>query len=95
MIITCSNDEKLKIWGADLELIETLYGHSAFVFSVKALRLGSYISGGEDRVLKLWSETTCVQEVHLPCSIWSVVYDENSDIFTAGSDGFIRVFTTD
>jgi WD40 repeat protein len=46
MIITCSNDEKIKLWSADLEPISTLYGHSAFVFSVKALKLGRYISGG-------------------------------------------------
>jgi WD40 repeat protein len=46
MIITCSNDEKIKLWSADLEPISTLYGHSAFVFSAKALRLGRYISGG-------------------------------------------------
>jgi phospholipase A-2-activating protein len=54
MIITCSNDEKLKLWSADLDLIQTFTGHSAFVFSVKALKLGKYISGGEDKVIKVW-----------------------------------------
>jgi len=46
MMVTCSNDETLKLWSADLELIQTFSGHSAFVFAVKAIRLGTYISGG-------------------------------------------------
>lgn len=95
MIVTCSNDEKIKLWSADLEPIETLLGHSAFIFSAKALRLGYYISGGEDRVLKIWSESLCLQDIPLPCSIWCVAFDENEDIFTAGSDGYVRIFTND
>ena len=46
MIATCSNDESVKIWSGDLEPIQTLLGHSAFVFSVKAIKLGFYVSGG-------------------------------------------------
>lgn len=46
MIITCSNDEKVKLWSADLEPIETLSGHTAFVFAVKSFKLGHYVSGG-------------------------------------------------
>ena len=30
----------------------------------------------------------------MPCSVWSISFDENKDIFTAGSDGMIRIFTT-
>jgi phospholipase A-2-activating protein len=72
MIITCSNDESLKIWSAELEHIQTLLGHTAFVFSVKALRLGLYLSGGEDRTLKVWADDHCLQDIHLPASVWSV-----------------------
>lgn len=94
MIITCSNDESLKMWSADLEPIQTMLGHTAFVFTVKSSRLGFYASGGEDKTLKIWQEDRCVQDIQQPCSIWSVVFDENSDILVAGSDGFIRSFTT-
>lgn len=94
MIISCSNDESVKIWSADLEPIQTMLGHTAFVFTVKALRLGLYASGGEDKCLKVWEDDHCVQDVQLPASIWSITFDENLDIFTAGSDGIIRSFTT-
>lgn len=94
MIVTCSNDEAIKMWSADLEPIQTMLGHTAFVFTVKALRLGLYASGGEDKTLKLWEEDRCVQDVQYPCSIWSVTFDENLDILVAGSDGFVRTFTT-
>jgi phospholipase A-2-activating protein len=95
MIITCSNDETVKIWSGDLEPIETLLGHTAFVFSVKALRLGFYASGGEDKTLKIWQENHVAQDIHLPGSVWSIAFDENNDIFTADSDGMVRSFTTD
>jgi WD40 repeat protein len=75
MIITCSNDEKIKLWSAELDPIETLLGHTAFVFAVKALKLGRYISGGEDRVLKFWEESSTIQDFPLPCSVWSLSFD--------------------
>lgn len=74
-MITCSNDEQLKLWSADLELIQTFSGHSTFVFAVKAIKLGTYISGGEDKTLKIWGESQCIQDVHLPASVWSLNYD--------------------
>ena len=46
MIATCSNDESVKIWSGDLEPIQTLLGHTAFVFSVKAIKMGHNASGG-------------------------------------------------
>lgn len=44
-------------------------------------------------MLKIWSHNN--QDVAMPCSIWSVVFDENEDIIVAGSDGYLRIFTTD
>lgn len=70
-------------------------GHTAFVFTVKALRLGLYVSGGEDRTLKIWADDHCQQDIYLPASVWNVAIDTNGDIFAACSDGFIRTFTTD
>ena len=94
MVITCSNDETVKIWSADLEPIQTLQGHSAFVFSAKAIKLGFYVSGGEDKCLKIWEGDKCVQDIQQPGSIWSIAFDENNDLFVAQSDGMIRTFTT-
>ena len=95
MILTCSNDETVKLWSADLEPIQTLRGHSAFVFSAKSLRLGSYASGGEDKTLRIWGESDCTQDIQLPAAIWSVAFDQLGDIFTACTDGFIRIFSAD
>lgn len=94
MIITCSNDESLKLWSADLDLIETFSGHSAFVFAVKAIALGSYVSGSEDKSVKIWGESSCVQDIQMPASVWSIAIDENKDLFIGGSDGVLRTFTT-
>lgn len=44
-------------------------------------------------MLKIWAGNN--QDIAMPCSIWSVVFDENEDIIVAGSDGHLRVFTTD
>jgi WD40 repeat protein len=62
---------------------------------VKSFKLGHYVSGGEDRTLKIWTESLSSQDIALPCSIWSLALDQNGDIFVAGSDGFMRSFTTD
>ena len=32
-VLTCSNDETVKIWTFDLDPIDTYRGHSAFVFT--------------------------------------------------------------
>ena len=71
-----------------------MQGHTAFVFSSKAIQLGHYLSGGQDKCLKIWEGDKCVQDIQQPGSIWSITFDENKDIFVAQSDGVIRVFST-
>jgi len=69
------------MWTFEGELIDTLIGHSSFVFSVKPFEyyninnifsLGSYVSAGEDRTLKIWKENQCIQTIPHPQTIWSV-----------------------
>ena len=93
--LTCSNDETLKIWSSEMEEIQTLTGHAAFVFSCKSNGLGNYFSGGEDKSIRIWSDSQNVQTIQCPASIWSLAIHENGDIFAGFSDGFLRVFTTD
>ena len=64
--MTCSNDETLKLWTFDLQLVQTLTGHTGFVFSVKSKQLGTYYSGGEDKALKIWNNEDCSQTIQLP-----------------------------
>ena len=50
--LTCSNDETLKIWSMDLELIQELLGHTGYVFSCKYK--SNILSGSDDRTAKVW-----------------------------------------
>ena len=93
--MTSSNDETLKLWSSELEEIQTMSGHSAFIFTVKSKSLGSYISGGEDKTIKIWNDSTSVQTIQCPASVWSLAFDENGDIYAGFSDGALRVFTKD
>lgn len=93
LFATCSNDETIRIWSAELEEVQKLTGHSGFVFAVKAFGLGSYISGGDDKTVKVWEEENCLQSIYLPAEVWTVSFDENRDIFVGTTDGFLRTFT--
>lgn len=56
-MLTCSNDELVKLWSKDLECIGTFVGHSGFVFSAKVLHTMNglyYVSGGDDNSVKIW-----------------------------------------
>lgn len=44
-LVTCSNDETVKLWTFDGNHLHTYLGHTSFVFSVKP-RGTEYISGG-------------------------------------------------
>ena len=55
--ITCSNDETIKLWSSDLEPVETMKGHTAFVFTCQSMGLGKYISGGDDNSIKIWNHS--------------------------------------
>jgi ribosome assembly protein 4 len=53
--ITCSKDATCRIWNATTrECIQVLSGHTAAVMCIKWLGNGLLISGGRDRILKLW-----------------------------------------
>ena len=53
LLASCSNDETIKLWTIDGGNIETLTGHTGFVFDVKALSTGELISGGDDKTVKV------------------------------------------
>lgn len=75
--------------------MQSLTGHTAFVFSCKSQGLGSYYSAGDDKTIKIWNNDTNVQNIQCPASIWSLAIDEDKNIYVGCSDGFLRVFTTD
>lgn len=73
----------------------SLHGHESFVYSLAALPSGELVSSGEDRTVRVWSGTQCVQTItHPAISVWSVAAcSENGDIVTGASDRVTRVFS--
>ncbi|EAR99792.1 phospholipase a2 activating protein, putative (macronuclear) [Tetrahymena thermophila SB210] len=94
--LSASNDELLKLWTFDGDLMQQLTGHTAFVFTCACLSFGKYVSGSDDQSIKIWNDSTNIQSILHPGTVWSVtVNNRNHDIITACSDGSVRVFTTD
>ncbi|KAH3687639.1 hypothetical protein WICPIJ_001378 [Wickerhamomyces pijperi] len=96
--VSTSNDGTLKIWDMQGSVTKTLTGHESFVYGVKLLSNGDIVSCGEDRTIRIWSQTTgeIKQVITVPCiSVWCVSVLPNDDIVAGGSDGIVRVFTCD
>nr|CAG8451216.1 2161_t:CDS:10 [Entrophospora candida] len=92
--VSCANDSTLRIWTLDGQCIQELSGHVSFVYSIDVLPSGEIISGGEDRSIKVWKDSTCIQTILFPAtSVWCVTSMPNGDIVSGSSDGIIRVFT--
>jgi phospholipase A-2-activating protein len=72
-----------------------LHGHESFVYSLASLPTGELVSAGEDRTVRIWKDTDCMQTItHPAISVWSVaVCAENGDIVSGASDNIARVFT--
>ena len=56
---SCSNDEMVKLWTIDGQLINEMKGHNGFVFSVTALDSGEIISASDDRTVRVWRDNKC------------------------------------
>ena len=39
--LTCSNDETIKLWSKELDLLSTFLGHQGFVFGIRAFNIGA------------------------------------------------------
>ena len=55
---TASNDEKVKVWSIEGQLLNTMSGHSGFVFALIYLQSGELVSGGDDCQVKVWDIQT-------------------------------------
>lgn len=90
-----SNDGVIRMFKLDGRLVAELYGHESFIYCLASLPSGELVSSGEDRTVRVWNGTQCVQTItHPAISVWSVaVCKENGDIVTGASDRITRVFT--
>ncbi|KAJ5099499.1 hypothetical protein N7532_006500 [Penicillium argentinense] len=92
---SASNDGIIRLYTLEGRLVASLHGHESFVYSLAALPSGELVSSGEDRTVRVWNGTQCVQTItHPAISVWSVAAcSENGDIVTGASDRITRVFT--
>ncbi|KAJ5353929.1 hypothetical protein N7541_006493 [Penicillium brevicompactum] len=92
---SASNDGIIRLYTLQGQLVASLYGHESFIYSLTALPTGELVSSSEDRTVKIWNGTECVQTItHPAISVWSVAAcKETGDIVTGASDRITRVFT--
>ncbi|KAL4870332.1 hypothetical protein BDV12DRAFT_60299 [Aspergillus spectabilis] len=92
---SASNDGIIRLFTLQGDLVAELHGHESFIYSLAALPSGELVSAGEDRTVRVWHGTQCIQTItHPAISVWSVaVCEENGDIATGASDRVTRVFT--
>ena len=95
-LASATNDGIIRIWTIKGELLSELVGHEAFIYSLAILPSGELISSGEDRTVRVWSGTDCVQVITLPAiSVWTVAACPNGDFIVGSSDKVARIFTKD
>ncbi|PHH76837.1 hypothetical protein CDD80_1178 [Ophiocordyceps camponoti-rufipedis] len=94
-IASASNDGTLRLWNLKGQQLAELHGHESFVYSLAALPSGELVSSGEDRTVRIWRGSECVQTItHPAISVWAVAANpETGDIVSGASDGIARVFT--
>ncbi|KAL2839907.1 PUL domain-containing protein [Aspergillus pseudoustus] len=92
---SASNDGVIRLFTLQGNIVAELHGHESFIYSLAVLPTGELVSSGEDRTVRIWSGTQCVQTItHPAISVWSVAAcQENGDIVTGASDRITRVFT--
>ncbi|KAM0265336.1 hypothetical protein ACHAQJ_000176 [Trichoderma viride] len=94
-IASASNDGTLRLWKLNGQQAGELHGHENFVYSLASLPSGELVSTGEDRTVRIWKGSECIQTItHPAISVWTVaVNQETGDIITGASDGVARIFT--
>ncbi|RMD39666.1 hypothetical protein DV735_g5461, partial [Chaetothyriales sp. CBS 134920] len=93
---SASNDGAVRLWTLKGDLVAELWGHENFIYSLTVLPSGEIVSSGEDRSVRVWQGSECVQVLTLPAiSVWSVSACPNGDIIVGSSDKTARIFTRD
>lgn len=89
------NDGIIALWTLSGKQVGTLMGHESFIYSLASLPTGEIVSSGEDRTVRIWKGSECIQTItHPAISVWAVaVCAETGDIVSGASDRNVRVFT--
>lgn len=94
---SAGNDQIIRFWTRDGVETLQLHGHEAFIYSLAVLPNGDLVSSSEDRTVRIWQGSECIQTItHPAISVWSVaVCQGTGDIVTGASDKLVRIFTRD
>lgn len=94
---SASNDGIIRLWTIQGREVAQLLGHESFIYSLASSPSGEIFSSGEDRTVRVWKGTECIQTItHPAISVWGVaVCAETGDIVSGASDRIARVFTRD
>jgi phospholipase A-2-activating protein len=92
---SAGNDGRIRLWTLEGILVAELHGHENYIYSLALLPTGELASSSEDRTVRIWKDTQCVQTItHPAISVWTVaVCQKSGDIATGASDSIVRVFT--
>lgn len=92
---SAGNDAVIRLWSLEGKALRQLHGHDNFIYCLASTSSGEIISCGEDRTLRIWKDSTCVQTISHPAiSVWTVaVCPETSDIVSGASDRVVRLFS--
>ena len=96
--LSASNDAHVRRWSSSGDCLGTYSGHTNYIYSLSLLGSGgdAWVTGGEDRSVRVWEGGQVVQTLYLPViSVWGVAALANGDIAAACNDGCVRVFTKD
>jgi len=94
---SAGNDQLVRLWTLGGVEVAQLHGHTSFIYALAVLSNGDLVSSGEDRTVRVWKGTECIQTItHPAISVWTVsACPETDDIITGASDKMIRVFSRD
>ena len=94
-IASASNEGVIRLWQLNGRQVGELRGHESFIYSLVSLPNGELVSSGEDRTVRVWRGTECIQTItHPAISVWGVaVCAETGDIVSGASDRIVRVFS--
>ncbi|KAI9672633.1 MAG: hypothetical protein M1831_000068 [Alyxoria varia] len=92
---SAGNDAIIRLWSLKGKEVRQLHGHDNFVYSLDTLPTGELVSSGEDRTVRIWKHSECIQTItHPAISVWSVAVDPvTGDIASGASDRIVRVFS--
>ena len=92
---SAGNDGIIRLWKIDGRQVSELVGHENFIYSLASLPSAELVSSGEDRTVRVWRGSECVQTItHPAISVWGIAAcSENGDIVSGASDRKVRIFS--